>query len=454
MTTVKAKRGSLVLPLASVVVAWSCAGCGGGNHHADGGADLAVPHDGGSRDGGVHDSGVLGGNRDLAGLPDGGTLGSGGGAYHSPGSDDEPLAHATPTPLSVTVLAGPADIYDVGADQGGGIWAVTSAEVSYWPAPFVGDGSGGGTRYTYTQADGLARKDTSFPFASIAGGVRGEAFVGSRGAIADHFVVNPQGGAVVRVENMVVPYSTDWEYPEHLARVTAGLRAVVAFDGTWNGTAYIGGVHGFVAWHGVDGGFSGSAQFEEHQHYIPDNADQCDSTGPSGGCWGGDTKGLAISPEGDVWAGDEHFVALLPQRSLGVYADFFEPFALGIDVFPGANDEVAALATDPAGGVWVASFGQGLAYLQPMTHLPVYFDRERELPQNRLAAVVVDEDNSVWVGSFYGGLARYDGRAWRYYTQASGLPSDEIRALFIDRSATPRRLLIATSAGVAVYDGK
>ena len=59
-------------------------------------------------------------------------------------------------------------------------------------------------------------------------------------------------------------------------------------------------------------------------------------------------------------------------------------------LYPGVNDEMSALAVDMAGGVWVASFGHGLAYLAPMTHQMSYFDRARELPQDRLTAVAVE----------------------------------------------------------------
>jgi hypothetical protein len=368
--------------------------------------------------------------------------------YIPPGTVDTPLVHAPPTPLGATRMPGSGLFRDVGADRGGGIWAVTSAAVYYWPIPGV-------QPYIYTQTSvGLARSNPSYRFTAIAGGLSGHAYVGNHGAIGDHLVVNPATGAVGQVENMVVPYFPGFEYEEHLVRVIAGLRMMVDFDGTWNGTVYNGGIHGVTAWHGVNAP-CGCLQFQEHVHYIPPSG--CDSTPPSsgaGGCWGGDARGLALSPEGDVWIGDEHFVALLPQRSLGPYTDFFQSFTVSLDVFPYANDEVTALATDSAGGVWVASYGQGLAYLAPLTYQPSYYDRSRQLPQNRVTAVAVDPlDESVWVGTDYGGIARKQGDVWRYYTEESGLLSDGITAIFIDREASPRRVLIATQLGVVVYDG-
>jgi hypothetical protein len=402
---------------------------------------------------------LAGPGADLGGLPDaggdaGGNTGCDGG-YVPPDRLDPPLEHAPPSPLPVRTLAGlGTTTLDVGTDRGGGIWAVTKDRVYYWPRLDA-------SPYTYDQAhDGLARgqqDQVSHPFASVAGGLAGQAIIGNSGAIADQLVVDPGSGRVLRMDNLSVDctYLSPIFCFEHRAKVTSTLRVVVDFDGPWQGTAYLGGVHGFSAWHGINAD-CGCQRFEEHQHYYPSEDPYCDSSGPQSGCWGGDTAGLAISPQGDVWVGDEHFVALLPQRSLPEPVDFFHPFKLGIDVFPGQTDEVKALAADDAGGVWVASFGQGLAYLAPETYTPCYFDRARELPQNRVTAVAVDDDGSVWVGTIGGGIARKKGSQWLYYTVASGLPGQEINAIYIDRvarGAAVRRVLIAHEHGVSVYTG-
>ncbi len=368
--------------------------------------------------------------------------------FAPPSGSDDVLQHALATSIPVQPLprSDSAAILDISVDSGGGIWAVSTSTVYYWPSlksPF-----------TYHASNGLARKNGANLFASVAGGLPGQAVVGNRGAIADRLEVDPQSGAIQSLVNLEVPFSNSPEYVEHLIRVVAGLRVVIDLKGTFGGTAYIGGIHGFTTLHGLTVPCKCIA-FQEHQHFMPSDAmGNCDSTVPPNHCWGGDVKGLAISPNGDLWAGDEHFVSLLPQRSLGLSTDFFQPFLFGIDVFPLVNDEVSALASDGMGGVWVASFGNGLAYLEPLAHLPSYFDRAKELPQNRLTAVLVDDDGSVWVGTTGGGIARYFGKTtWRYYTAGSGLPSDGITSLAIDHSVNPRRLIIGTVAGVAVYSG-
>ncbi len=333
----------------------------------------------------------------------------------------------------------------MGADRGGGIWAVSSSTVYYFHDGVVS---------TYDQGSGLARGNAGFAFTAVAGALPGQAIVGDMGGIADLLQVNPSSGAVQSIDNMVVPPFDGPEYPEHLVRVIAALRIVTDVDGTMNGTAYLGGTHGTTARHGLRGP-GNFPPFEEHVHFQPDGStDWCDSTVPPKGCWGGDVRGLAISPEGDLWIGDEHYVAFLPQLSIGPNTDFFMSFGFGMDVFPGANDEVQGLASDGSGAIWIASFGQGLARLAPLTHEASYFDRARELPQNRLTAVAADVDGSIWVGTFNAGISRVKDGQWRYYTEGSGLPSPDITSIFVDRDSHPRRVLIGSDVGVAIYDGE
>jgi hypothetical protein len=291
-------------------------------------------------------------------------------------------------------------------------------------------------------------------FASVAGGQPGQAVVGNVGAIADRVRVDPVTGVVLALENLQVtsanvnPNSAE-EYPEHLKRVVATHKVIVDLDGTFNGTAYLGGWHGWSALHGMNGD-CGCLAFEEHQHYIG-----CDSSGEAAGCWDGDVWALARTAAGDIWAGDRHFVQLLKQRSIGPRADFFDAQATwlaAIDVFPRVRDEVHGLAVDAAGGVWVASEGNGLAYLAPATYAPTYWTAADSLPMNRLHGVIVDGGGDVWMGTAGAGVARYSPatQSWVYYTTASGLPSNKINAITIDQYGNGR-IFIATADGMAVY---
>jgi hypothetical protein len=362
-------------------------------------------------------------------------------------------------------------VLDVSTDQGGGIWAVTPSTVYYFPP-------GSSSSFKYDQSSGLARgwstwQDTYYSgtpdmavtlpvtFSAVAGATSGQAIVGNVGAIADRLVVNPSTGAVERIENLKLTsaqQSNSEEFSEQVVRVVATHKVLTDLNGTLNGTAYIGGWHGFEALHALNGD-CGCLEFEQHQHFIPGaEFNYCDSSGDENGCWDGDVWGLARSPSGDLWAGDRHFVQLLKQRSIGPSAGLFDDAAgwiTAVDVFPGVRDEVRGLAVDAQGGVYVASDGNGLAYLTPGNYAPSYWSSATTLPVNHLRGVAVDGSGDVWVGTASAGVARFSPAAnhWSYYTHASGLLSDSINAVYLDQFSATRRMLFATGSGVAVYTG-
>jgi len=388
-----------------------------------------------------------------------------GGPWIPPPPDDPPVAHAPPTPLSgaTTMLAG-VDVADVSTDEGGGIWAVSDSTVYYFPP-------GATTPFTYDQGDGLARgwhtwKDPYFngtddnpavlpvTFSAVAGATAGQAVVGNIGAIGDRLRVDPKTGDVQSVENLAITHKTtiDSFYQDHLVRVVATHKIISVLDGNLNGTAYLGGWHGFTALHGLRGDCNCATDFEEHKHYTG-----CDSSGAQFGCWDGDVWGLAMSPSGDVWAGDRHFLQLLSQRSLGPDATFAQGgFISALDVFPGVRDEIHGLAVDKNGGVWVASDGDGLAYVASTDQTPQYWSAATTLPKNHLHGAALDRGGELWIGTDGAGVARYDAAAdrWTYYTAASGLAGDKVNTVYVDPfAAGGGRVFIAARGGVSVYAG-
>ena len=45
---------------------------------------------------------------------------------------------------------------------------------------------------------------------------------------------------------------------------------------------------------------------------------------------------------------------------------------------------------------------------------------------NYIVSLKVDHDGIVWAGTWGGGLARYDGKQWKNYTVANGLPGSRV----------------------------
>ena len=388
-----------------------------------------------------------------------------GGPWMPPPPDDPPVTHAAPSTLSgaSSMLVG-VDVADVSTDQGGGIWAVSASKVYYFPP-------GASQPATYDQSNGLARgwhiyEDPYFKgtpespatlpvtFTAVGGATAGQAIVGNMGAIADRLRVDPKTGAVQSIENLAITLkSTPADLLEdHGVRVIGTLKVITVLDGAKNGTAYLGGYHGFYALHGLKGDCGCASDFEEHQHY-----NGCDSSGEQGGCYDGEVFGLAMNPSGDLWAGDRHWVQLLPQRSLDPNAGLLDAkFVAAVDAFPGLRDEVHGLAVDANGGVWVASDGNGLAYITSSNQTPMYWSAATTLPMNHLHGAALDPSGDLWIGTNGAGVARYDAATdhWTYYTAASsGLADDTINTIYVDQFSRTRRIFIATHNGINVYEG-
>jgi hypothetical protein len=462
-------------------------GVGGGGYAGGGGViigdgDMSVAHDSGIP---INDmSRTAPPGADLALPPGGDDTGDGGppgqladgGVFMPPppGADMAPVQHAPPTTLAgLTTLSTGNDFQDVSTDQGGGVWAVTQAAAYYWPA-------GATTPYTYNQSSGLAQGQTSWVdtywcagdgvpcpytwpvvFNSIAGGQSGQAVIGNQGFIADRLDVEPSSGAVRDVVGLQVSLTQQpdpTEMMQQQQRVVASWKVALDLNGTLGGTAYLGGWHGLSAFHGFMNSAttgicgSGCGNFEEHAHPITQTNIE-----------GRDIKAIAVTPEGDLWVGDADSLWFMPQRSVGANADFFQnPVIPGqgaayLDVFPGQTDNIDGVDLDGAGGIYVASSSNGLVYLAPSTYAPTYWSAADKLPQDTLRSVAVDQAGDVWIGTQSAGVVRYtpSSGTWSYYTQAgSGLPSNDIRAIHVDKyAASGRTVYFATDNGIAIYTG-
>jgi len=72
---------------------------------------------------------------------------------------------------------------------------------------------------------------------------------------------------------------------------------------------------------------------------------------------------------------------------------------------------------------------------------------------NYIVALAVDRDGVVWAGTWGGGLSRFDGKAWKTYTTAEGLPGNHVSMLHVDRITG--LLWVGTNNGLSrLEDGK
>jgi ligand-binding sensor domain-containing protein len=60
--------------------------------------------------------------------------------------------------------------------------------------------------------------------------------------------------------------------------------------------------------------------------------------------------------------------------------------------------------------------------------------------------MVVDAQGVVWAGTWGGGLSRFDGKTWKQYTVAEGLPGNHVFMLHIDPKGV---MWVGTNNGLA-----
>ena len=65
---------------------------------------------------------------------------------------------------------------------------------------------------------------------------------------------------------------------------------------------------------------------------------------------------------------------------------------------------------------------------------------------NYIVSLAVDREGVVWAGTWGGGLSRFDGKQWRHYTVAEGLPGNHVFMLHIDPQG---QLWVGTNNGLA-----
>jgi ligand-binding sensor domain-containing protein len=109
---------------------------------------------------------------------------------------------------------------------------------------------------------------------------------------------------------------------------------------------------------------------------------------------------------------------------------------------------VTAMA-DGADFIWCGTT-DGLVKIQKATGAVTHYTKTNSgLPSNEVTAVALDRNGSIWVGTrdpLWAGLARFDGTRWVVYnTGNSGLPSDNITSLAFDKTGG---LWVGTESGL------
>ncbi|MEZ4767702.1 MAG: two-component regulator propeller domain-containing protein [Caldilineales bacterium] len=189
-------------------------------------------------------------------------------------------------------------------------------------------------------------------------------------------------------------------------------------------------------WLGMQGGgltlFDPASEAFTHYRHDPDNP---------GSLLNDFTVAIGEDSAGTVWASS--WAAGL--NLLSPYISKF-PAPLAVDATP------LAILGDSTGELWVGTFGQGLAQVDPATGETSYYRRDPSDPTSLhndiVFALQPEEQGRLWVGTF-DGLSLFDPVERTFSQYPLGEPGIEIRSLF---SKTPVGLWVGTSAGLLHVD--
>ncbi len=147
--------------------------------------------------------------------------------------------------------------------------------------------------------------------------------------------------------------------------------------------------------------------------------------------------GLAEGKNGEVWLATEGGLARFKD---GKWSNWAHADGLGAD-FEKVKADIR-FDSDPAK---VSSHHARQKVEQGLQNVNIAYN------PNYIVALLVDHEGNVWCGTWGGGLARFDGKSWKNYTVADGLPANHVFMLYQDAK---KRIWVGTSNGLSGFDGK
>ncbi len=117
-----------------------------------------------------------------------------------------------------------------------------------------------------------------------------------------------------------------------------------------------------------------------------------------------------------------------------------------------SNGYIRTIVEDHNGKIWIGSYGNGLAVLDPVKRDVVFLDRNNgRLPSNKINALYADPRGGMWVGTSGEGLVRLNpsGKTVAVYGEDQGLANGVIHSILKDQAG---RIWVSTNVGVSWFD--
>lgn len=148
--------------------------------------------------------------------------------------------------------------------------------------------------------------------------------------------------------------------------------------------------------------------------------------------WISTLRGVAKIENGDIWS-----IPYQSSQNLSI-----------------ASDDIHIVAVDKYEWIWVGHINNGISLLrkgQPWKRYPTNNHEFKGLKIRDILALEKDNQQQIWIATADSGVILYQNDTWTTFDTVSGLPSNEVRDIAIDKY---QRLWFATTKGVVFFDGQ
>ncbi len=115
---------------------------------------------------------------------------------------------------------------------------------------------------------------------------------------------------------------------------------------------------------------------------------------------------------------------------------------------------ILTIEGDSHNGLWLGSWGEGLAYIQPYKKIFKHYTVKDGLPSNYIVSIKRDDQGNFWIATLYGGISYFNPHTETFtnYNKQNGFPSNKIN--FIYKDFNGNFWFLTKDIGVVRYDGQ
>ncbi|MBO9573808.1 MAG: hypothetical protein J7497_16600, partial [Chitinophagaceae bacterium] len=116
------------------------------------------------------------------------------------------------------------------------------------------------------------------------------------------------------------------------------------------------------------------------------------------------------------------------------------------------NAYIRNIKEDREGTIWIATYGGGLARLQPLTgKFTIYNTTNSKLPNDKVLSIHEDSHGNIWAGTFGGGIALFDKRINQFsiFSEKDGLPNNTVYGIVEDQKGL---IWVSTNKAISSID--